>query len=126
MYDLSINELWDHGIEKQWLERLDSYWNMKSVRDNLSIEREMDCIHNDLQQIIDMDDEQFYEFLYQKYFVWKYTAKNRLTTTRNKLETQTHDSLSMIKDSMFALYEYIRNDTELLMMNVMRIKGLEK
>ena len=67
MYDLRINELWDHGIEKQWLERLDSYWNMKSVRENLSIEREMDCIHNDLQQIKDMDGEQFYDFLYKKH-----------------------------------------------------------
>lgn len=32
-----------------------------------------------------MSASEFYQFLHDKYFVWKYTAKNRLATTRSHL-----------------------------------------
>ena len=32
-----------------------------------------------------MDEKEWYDFLHDEYFVWKYTAKNRLATTRSHL-----------------------------------------
>ena len=37
------------------------------------------------EAIRDLSVEDFYDFLYYKYFLWKYTQKNRLATTRKSL-----------------------------------------
>ena len=36
--------------------------------------------------IKDYTVEEFYNFLHDEFFVWKYTAKNRLATTRMNLQ----------------------------------------
>lgn len=48
------------------------------------IEREMAEL--DRRSIQSLKAEEFYDWLYTKYFVWKYTQVNRLVTTRKSLE----------------------------------------
>ena len=60
----------------------------------------------DVDMVRNLDAHGFYEFLYDKYFVWKYTAKNRLATTRMNLEKYINNNelsiLKSIQTRMFA------------------------
>ena len=54
-----------------------------------------------------MTGQDFYDFLYNYYYVWKYTAKNRLTTTRNHLSKHKDNiaDLEIVKDLLFYCYD---------------------
>ena len=74
-----------------------------------------------------MNVQEFYVFLRDEYFVWKYTAKNRLATTRNalaKYETEGMDSLARIQLRILSIYEDDPNNTEDLLETTKRIHGL--
>jgi len=47
------------------------------------LDAEIDPI--DIDYLSSLDAEQWFEFLHDKYFPWKYTARNRLATTRASL-----------------------------------------
>jgi len=84
---------------------LEQYWS-RVKPENLRLEHEMDSL--DPQKIKTMTTEDFYEFLYHKYFVWKYTAKNRLATTRKQLiryrtEPEAWEHLGLIHKQLFTL-----------------------
>ena len=55
-----------------------------------------------LEQIRELDAQGWYDFLFDKYFRWKYTAANRLATTRRSLSKYTEngriDELLSIKE----------------------------
>lgn len=79
----TLKYLWYNGSESDWQEALNAYYYMLGPEQRV-IE---DYIENvDVDRIRNLDENGFYEFLYDKYFVWKYTAKNRLATTRMNLE----------------------------------------
>ena len=79
----TLKYLWYNGSESDWQEALNAYYYMLGPEQRV-IE---DYIENvDVDIIRNLDENGFYEFLYDKYFVWKYTAKNRLATTRMNLE----------------------------------------
>ncbi len=126
MTEFNIIELWNNGSKDEWTKALGNYWEMPSVQRNLELEHEMNELHHseNLDKIRKMNGKEFHEFLYNKYFVWKYTAHNRLETTRKQLGKQSYDELQGIKDSLFVLYENIPEDLELLLVDVQRIKGL--
>ena len=72
-------DLWDCIDEKIWRQAEDNYW--KLIRpENVKLEQEMEVLS--AESVKNMTPEEFYSFLYNRYFVWKYTAKNRLATTR--------------------------------------------
>jgi len=102
---MNINELWHSKDEANWEEALKLYWNYVMPK-NRGLE-EYFCyqIQSDLDSIIGMSGLDFYEFLYNKYFPWKYTAANRLATTRNNLrkyaEDNEYDRLLNIKNQLF-------------------------
>lgn len=100
MADMAFWDSNDWGI---WLNKLDKYWDyVKPANRALEIEME----HLDESQVRKMPVQKFYNFLYEKYFVWKYTAPNRLATTRRYLEKhdteQGMKSLQRIQNELFS------------------------
>ena len=98
-----INSLWNYGSEIAWHEALDYYY--ESLKgDERVLDRYMENI--DADEIAQLSVTEFYDFLYDKYFVWKYTAKNRLATTRKSLrryvdEGKLHE-LASIQQRLFS------------------------
>ncbi len=94
---------WDSNDRGIWLNKLDKYWDyVKPANRALEIEME----HLDESQVRKMPVQKFYNILYEKYFVWKYTAPNRLATTRRYLEKhdteQGMKSLQRIQNELFS------------------------
>ena len=90
-----INKLWHSNDESLWNQALNSYFDGGLIKkDNMALEREIDKLNP--ETVKDMSTEEFYNWLYEVYFVWKYTAANRLATTRKalsryKFENKMHE-----------------------------------
>jgi len=75
---LTIDELWNSRNEKDWEDALDRYWRYIKP-DKLQLEKFIQTL--DIEWVKKLDSRQWYEFLRDKYFPWKYTAANRLAST---------------------------------------------
>lgn len=99
---LQVSRLWNSGTQKEWENAIDDYWGAVK-RENLRLEEEIENL--DPERIRFMDVSAFYDFLHNKYFVWKYTAPNRLATTRSSLEKYPRgnmmDQLAYIHHQLF-------------------------
>ena len=117
-----LNMLWNEGKESDWKEALVKYYSNPYDR---YLERRMEeLLPSDLEM---MNVNEFYSFLYDEYFVWKYTAKNRLATTRNSLlkyESEGLAALEHIQHSIIQAYNEDPNDTGTLLEITRRIHGL--
>ena len=81
--DETLTSLWFCDDEKDWENALNYYWDMLRIN-QIEIEKYMNTINADY--IRDLSTEEFYDFLHDKYFVWKYTQKNRLSRLLSILE----------------------------------------
>ncbi|MGH9319732.1 MAG: hypothetical protein ACRD3V_07555 [Vicinamibacteria bacterium] len=79
---MNIAELWYAETEEPWLEALDHYWRVLRPS-QVRLEQEMNSLNRECVRRLGL--EEWYEFLFHKYFPWKYTAPNRLATTRKSL-----------------------------------------
>lgn len=79
---LAINDLWDSVNEREWKDGLERYWNYVKP-ENLELEKALLSLSPELVE--KWDDKQWYEFLRDIYFPWKYTAANRLAQTTMRL-----------------------------------------
>src|SRR3712207_3086092 len=118
----TAHELWNSRDESVWLQALDQYWRYVKPR-LLSIETELASL--DRESVRRMGMQECYDFLFYKYFPWKYTAANRLATTRRHLkrymETGSLAELFQIKEQIFAFnLENIREGLTI----VSQIRGL--
>lgn len=115
-----MTELWKSKKHKDWLSAEEQYYSLVKP-ENIALERELEEISS--QSIDNMSTEEFYSFLYHKYFRWKFTAKNRLKTTRKHLIYYENNlqELSLIKQ---ALFSFDKSNTELGLKIAMLIKGL--
>ena len=105
-----INKLWYSNDKSLWDKALASYFSSGLIKkDNVTLERE---IHNlDPVTIKDMSTEQFYDWLYNVYFVWKYTAANRLAITRKSLSRYKFEkSMHELEQIHFDLFTFDIND----------------
>ena len=77
-----ISNLWNHGSEVAWQAAWEHYYDLLGAE-----AQELDSYmeNMDSNDIAQLSVSEFYDFLYDKYVVWKYTAKNRLATTRKSL-----------------------------------------
>jgi hypothetical protein len=100
----SIPELWFSTDARLWDQALEGYWTLVKPQ-NLALERELDTLA--LDDLRSLDAAGWYAFLHDKYFPWKYTAPNRLTTTRKNLrlyvEKNALDALNQIRLRLLAL-----------------------
>lgn len=122
---MDIIRLWNEGSEIDWKNALAEYYEVPSVIRNLELERRMDTLNSD--NIRNLNVEDFYQFLHEEYFVWKYTAKNRLATTRKQLERYETEGLSQlekIQRRIFRSFDDDPEDTEELLYTTTRIYGL--
>lgn len=93
----------DSNSEEEWNIALEQYWELVKPA-NISLENKMETLSPNY--IRNLTAEGFYEFLHDEYFVWKYTAKNRLATTRMHLqryitEKRVND-LDRIREELFS------------------------
>jgi hypothetical protein len=100
---ITIDKLWESNNEHDWKIALEHYWSF--VRpENLALERELNELK--LEQIIIMDQIDWYNFLHDKYFCWKYTAPNRYVTT--SLALRRYKDLYQL-DSLFDIKKRLLN-----------------
>lgn len=78
-----LKQLWYSGSEIAWKNAFNGYFDFLR-EEQYDIELYMNALNP--IEISSLSPLEFYNFLYHKYFVWKYTQKNRLATTRAQLE----------------------------------------
>lgn len=96
---MKINEIWNSKEISVWKDAL-SKATIETGRDD-SIETKMSKLNVEYIQHLPVED--FYSFLHDDYFVWKYTAKNRLASTRKSLKKHETDmeKLRKIQEELF-------------------------
>ena len=118
----SIKNLWDNGSEQDWKVALDYYYELMRPEQKV---REEYIKSIGAEGVKNLDERAFYDFLYDTYFVWKYTAKNRLATTRKNLEKYiVNDELSILKDIQTRLFSTHPSETEKCLKIACEIRGL--
>lgn len=99
----TIKDLWNCNDEERWIEALEHYYDLLSENQLLL---DLELAELESKNVEQMSVKEFYDFLHDKYFVWKYTQKNRLATTRKQLEKYIVDDdmreLDNIKNSIFS------------------------
>ncbi len=84
-----VEQLWHSSDEAAWHRALERYWQYIKPT-HVAIEREMEALQPDTVRHLDAD--QWFDWLLNKYFVWKYTAPNRYATTTRHLKRQAADA----------------------------------
>ena len=122
---MDIIRLWNEGNKSDWENALAEYYEVPSVIRNLELEKRMDALNSD--SIRNLNVEDFFQFLHEEYFVWKYTAKNRLATTRKQLERYKTEGMSPLKKIQQGVFDAFKNnpdDTKELFKVTIQIHGL--
>jgi hypothetical protein len=118
-----INTLWNSGKEYEWYSALDNYW--KHVKPtHFAIEKEFDSLNTNT--VKEMNSEEWYEFLLQKYFYWKYTAPNRYATTTAQLKKCkiTPDGFKKLFSIKQKIFDFDKEDIVSGLKIACSIKGL--
>lgn len=79
---MPIADLWVSADPKAWDDALEHYWRLLKP-ENVALEQSLDAL--DVERLRRMNARAWYDFLRDEYFVWKYTAANRLDSTRRLL-----------------------------------------
>lgn len=118
-----MNEcLWEHGSEAAWHEALEHYYDLLNAKAR-ELDRFMESI--DANDIARLPAAEFYDFLHERYFVWKYTAKNRLATTRRSLRRYVEENkLYELEDIQKRLFSVDREDIGTCLRIASEIRGL--
>ena len=102
--DGTAPELWNSNNPDLWQKALDCYWT-KVKPSNVALEREMDQLNAETVRM--MNPAEWYMFLMEKYFRWKYTAPNRYATTIKELRSYEEKNelaaLHAIKERLFVM-----------------------
>ena len=69
-----LPEVWSSKDPDVWEHALGQYWEFVLPR-NLVLEREIDHLRPEIVEA--MDASEWYDFLLEKYFRWKFTPLNR-------------------------------------------------
>ncbi len=117
-----VDFLWNEGTEEDWNNQLQQYTNLVKPQ-NLEIEKELDNL--DTEKIKNLSVMDFYNFLHDKYFKWKYTAPNRLITTRRSLEKYLQDdNIIELEEIHRLIFRYNCENIKSCLRNAQRIRGL--
>ena len=117
-----VAQLWQSTSEIDWNNALKRYWRFVK-KENEELERALDRM--DIDRVQEFTPEQWYDFLLKEYFPWKYTAPNRLVTTRTHLirhkEERGLGELDLIRRE---LLQFNTDDTRLGIRIATKIPGL--
>ena len=99
-----IADLWYNGTEEMWKTALKSYWD-RFNDDQYKLEKEIEAI--EASDVSSLSVYEFYDFLYQQYYPWKFTNKLFLSRNRKHLEKYLFDNeldrLARIQKRLFNL-----------------------
>ena len=95
-----VHELWHSRDQMVWEAALERYWEFIQPR-NLELERAMERLDRD--QIRRLGPDEWFRFLCDEYFRWKYTAPNRYATTTARLKRLGADAAGLA--ALFAIKE---------------------
>ena len=119
---IPIDALWHSQSQQDWCAALERYWGFVKPA-NRQLEREIEALK--AHDVEAFDPSQWYAFLLNAYFPWKYTAANRLATTTGHLkkykQADSLDELQHIKEELFACD---KQDISLCLNSAIKIKGL--
>jgi hypothetical protein len=119
---MSFDDIWNATDESEWNRLLRKYWSLVSV-DNIQVEIELNRLTPD--RIAHMDGDSWYAFLHDEYFVWKYTAKNRLATTRKALSRHRESGeLEVLNGIRLAILNLVHSDIAASLKTACEIRGL--
>lgn len=101
--DAQVSKLWNCSDEAMWMYAFQHYYDLLSPS-QVPLDRMMEQVR--YEEIGSLTTYEFYKFLHDEYYVWKYTQKNRLSTTRKQLERYINEDrmfeLDYIKHRLFA------------------------
>jgi hypothetical protein len=100
-----IHELWFSHDTAEWNGALHRYWALVQPQ-NVALEQAMERL--DRERIRQMSPDEWFTFLHDEYFRWKYTARNRYATTTSVLQRKGgsplgRQDLNRIKAQILAL-----------------------
>lgn len=67
---MKLIDLWNSNDSADWLQALDNYWNFVKPK-NIEVEKKLNNL--DYKVVKQMSVNEFYEFLHDHYFEWKFT-----------------------------------------------------
>ena len=117
-----MEHLWIEGSAADWERALSLYDRYVTDPD---LEHQMETLEPDI--VRNMSAQQFYEFLHDRYFVWKYNDPRRLVTSRRHLERYSVEGLgklSQIQQLIFYAYELGPDNSEVLLIVTSLVYGL--
>lgn len=119
---MQIEKLWNSNNEYDWKKALEKY--RSQLKPELLIIEE-DIINNNIKTIEKMTPKEWFDFLLNKYFKWKYTQANRYATTTKYLKKYKQENeleeLHSIK-AQFLSVEKVNIKESLMLLS--QIKGL--
>lgn len=120
----SLKQLWGTHDQDSWKAALEQYWTGGLIRpSSMALERDMDRL--DLHSLRGLSPPEWYEFLHDRYFRWKYTASNRYATTTKSLRTYLAEGrLAELDKIRRDLFVFNRLDIEAGLQIACRIRGL--
>lgn len=105
---MTINDLWHSRDERKWTEALERYAQFVKPAD-VELVRDLEPL--DLDSLKALDEREWYNFLFYKYFRWKYTAANRLASTRKLLSRyDKENSLGELFAIKVRLFSFPKDD----------------
>jgi hypothetical protein len=81
---INIRQLWESKDETLWKQALDGYWNIDSARRNRELEERLE-MPGLVDRIRGMDEQEWFEFLHDEYFRWKFTSPRDYAMTSKLL-----------------------------------------
>lgn len=117
------SDFWSRNNSVEWKNEEHKYYDLVHQK-NQKIEHELNNLSNaDIDRIAAMPVSEFYTFLHDKYFKWKYTAANRYNTTIKNLEKYQND-FSELEKIQKQLFSFNLDNAEEGLKIVTKIKGL--
>ena len=119
---MNISELWYSPNSLAWEQALQRYWHFVKER-NVELERALNAL--DLKRLQRFTPQEWYDFLHDEYFRWKYTADNRYATTTSHLRKYIEaNELSKLDNIRNKLLNLNPSDIRLGLSTATEIKGL--
>lgn len=118
------DRMWFHGTEAEWLDLAKTKYWRQVQSSHMAVEREFDQL--DPQTVQRLAPAQFYRWLHDKYFYWKFTAANRLATTRRQLAKYLKDDPDFLQLQAIQrrLFDMDHNDAEAALAVATSVRGL--
>ena len=117
-----INNLWYSEDEEMWKNALKAYWHHIKAN-QINLEKEFELIK--VSDIDTLSVYEFYDFLYQRYFPWKFTDNRYLYQNRKHLEKYLlHDEIDILAKIKKRLFNLNFNDIKECLVVASGIYGL--